>query len=195
MLGAVIMVALPAIASADIFQWTDDAGVAHYTNLKSEVPAAQQGSVQVVVDEAVRRPPATGEAPAQDPPASVAPTSEASAQAQLAEAVYARSQWLSAYLEGLQSGLSAGGVVASGGAVDINGPLVVSGASPWPSAYNYGLPYSYACAWPYSYWCDGRYFYPGVAVFHHPRSRRLGPFRAGHSFGRRPSFGRSWARY
>jgi len=195
-LGASIVVAFPAMVSADIFQWTDDAGVAHYTNLKSEVPAADRESVQVVVDEAARRPPAASDAPVQDPGASVAAPPEEPSQAQLVEALYDRSQWLSAYLEGLQSGLTAGGAVASGGGVEINGPLVVGGSSTSPYSYSYGAPYPYGCAWPYSYWCDVPYFYPGVAVFRGQRSRQFGPFPARpFVFGRTRSFGHSPVRH
>jgi hypothetical protein len=195
-LGAVIVVALSAMASADIFQWTDDAGVAHYTNLKSEVPAAYQGSVQVVVDEAARRQAAASDAPVQDPPASVAPAPEQPAQAQLVETLYDRSQWLSGYLDGLQSGLSAGGAVASGGAVEINAPLVVGGSSAYPYSDSYGPPYFSGCAWPYSYGCDWPYFYPGVAVSHRERSRHRGPFPARpFVFGKTRRFGHSPAHH
>src|SRR5574340_1466649 len=38
---AVILASLQAVASADIFAWTDSAGVTHYTNLTGEVPSQQ----------------------------------------------------------------------------------------------------------------------------------------------------------
>jgi uncharacterized protein DUF4124 len=188
---ALIVAALPAVAPADIFRWTDDAGVTHYTNLKSEVPA-DQAAVQVVVDEAARRPPAANDAPVPDPPAPVAPPPAQPSQAERAEAFYDRSQELSAYLEGLQRGLTVGGGVAVGGGVEINAPLVVGGSSPGPYSYSYGSPYF--CAWPYSYACDWPYFYPGVAVFHHERARHLGRLHARpFGFGRVRSFGHSRA--
>lgn len=152
---------LPCVAPADIVQWTDHAGVTHYTNLTSEVPADDQASVKVVVDESTRQRPAAGEA-------STAPAPYQPSQGRLAEAIYDRSQWLNAYLEGLQRGLQIGGAAGAGGAVQINGPLVVttSGTVPY---YDYAGPYFYRYGWPY--------FYPGVAVFDHARFRHLGRFR------------------
>ena len=171
-----IVAALPATASADIFQWTDDAGVVHYTNLKSEVPKEDQASVHVVVDEAARRQTTMTDAPVPDPRVPSTPVDPS--QAQLVQALYDRSLWLSAYLEGLQRGLSAGGAVASGGSVEINGPLVVGGSSAWPAAYSYAWPYPYGCAWSSPYGCNVGYFYPGVAAFHRERLRHFGPLHA-----------------
>jgi uncharacterized protein DUF4124 len=182
-----LIVALPDMASADIFRWTDDAGVTHYTNLRSEVPAEHQASAQVVVDEAARRPPAANDARVPDAPGAIAPAPEPPSPAQMADRSDDRFQQLSAYLEGLQRGLTLGGTVAVGGGVEINGPLVVGGSNSWPYSYSYGGPYF--CGWPYSYSCGWPYFYPGVAVFHHERSPHLRRFHArSFGFGRMRSF-------
>lgn len=132
LLLAVIIGVLPATASADILQWTDEAGVVHYTNLKAEVPAAARASA--LVDETARRPPAVSEVPVPDQ--SVPQPAAERSEAPIAQALYDQSLWLTAYIAGLQRGLAGGGAVASGGSVEINGPLAVSGSNPWPAAYS-----------------------------------------------------------
>ena len=195
-----ILAALPAMAFADVFRWTDDAGVTHYTNLKSEVPL-DDPSAQVVVNEAARRLVAASDVSVQDPPAAAAPAappSDQPAQAQLADAIYDQMQLLNAYLEGLQRGMAGGGPVAvggSGGSVEINGPLVVGGSSQWPYSYGYGWPAF--CSWPYFSGCGWPYLYPGVAVFHRGPFRHLGrlharPFVLGGMRGFGRSAGRRW---
>ena len=68
LLLAVIFAALPVTASAEtFFQWTDAAGVVHFTNLQSEVPK-DQAAVQVVVDAAPSWQPTASEATVSDPP-------------------------------------------------------------------------------------------------------------------------------
>src|SRR5579862_2281900 len=151
LLLAIALVALPATGTADIYQWTDNAGVVHFTNLKAEVPPEVQASVHVVVDEAARSQAAASDGPAPDPPAPAAPTQPS--QAEL-DALYNRGLWLNAYLAGLQSALASRSTIASGGSVEINGPLVVGGSSPAPISYAYGAwPYTYACPWGYPYGC------------------------------------------
>jgi hypothetical protein len=116
-------------ASADILEWRDASGVSHYTNLKEEVPDEQRGSVQVVVDELVRRP--------QPLESTASPPPEPRHQAQV---IYDRSTVSQAYIEGLERGLqwarASGG---AGGAVQINGPLAVANAA--PPSYAYLPPY------------------------------------------------------
>lgn len=149
---ALIAVCLPAVASADIFQWTDTGGVTHYTNLKAEVPDDAQASLHVVVDEAVR--PAqsaadsTPDAAASTNPAP--PESQQTSQAQLLEAVYDQSQWMNAYLNGLQHGLEVGTVAGGNAGIEINAPLVVSGSGAAPY-YDYASPSLYGFGWPYGY--------------------------------------------
>ncbi len=133
---ALILMVLPTPASADIVEWTDTAGVTHYTNLKGAVPAQQP--VQIVVDEQVWVPhgsaaPAVKEDPVAPPEPPPDPGDEV----------------LRAYLAGLQSG--AGGNVNAGGSVYISGPLAVT-ISPTPYG-SYGLP-AYGWFWPgyYSVW-------------------------------------------
>jgi hypothetical protein len=124
---AVILASLaPAVASADIFTWTDDAGVSHFTNLKAELPTQQ--AVQVVVDEQVWGPrdaplPEVKEDPVvqSQPP----PDTERNADDEVRRA----------YLAGLDSGLAS--TVSTGGSVYISGPLAVTISSPesYPASY------------------------------------------------------------
>jgi len=117
------VVNLPAVASANILEWTDDAGVTHYTNLKGDLPSEQVG--QVVVDEQVWVPqpavPDAKEAPVAqpDPPRDT------------------EDEMLRAYLAGLQTGLARN--VSSGGSVYISGPLAVTSSPPTPYG-SYVLP-------------------------------------------------------
>lgn len=61
---AVIMALLSgAVAAETFFEWTDDAGVIHFTNIKAEVPAGRMWA-QVAVDAA----PAASVAPEPDSP-------------------------------------------------------------------------------------------------------------------------------
>lgn len=137
---ALILASLyPTVAPADIFQWTDNAGVTHYTNLKAEVPEEQ--GAQVVVDERVWPPqapvvPAVTSDAKEDPVVKL-PPHEAEAD-----------MWR-AYAAGLESGL-ADRVGTGGGGVYINGPLAVTTVStpaPYSSyavpAYDWLLPGSY----------------------------------------------------
>ncbi|HXQ22383.1 MAG TPA: DUF4124 domain-containing protein [Candidatus Acidoferrales bacterium] len=156
---ALIAVCLPAMASADIFQWTDTSGVTHYTNLKAEVPEDAQASLQVVVDETARRTQSAGDTT----PNAAAPTDPAQqgspepSQAQLLEAVYDQSQWLNAYLNGLQHGLEVGTVAGGNAAIEINAPLVAGGSGGAPY-YDYASPYAYGYGWPYGYAVVGASF-------------------------------------
>ena len=117
-------------AAADILEWRDASGVSHYTNLKEEVPNEQRGSVQVVVDELVHRPPAVESTPSAPP--------EPRHQAQV---IYDRSAVSEAYIEGLERGLqSARASGGTGGTVQINGPLAIANAA--PPSYAYLPPYT-----------------------------------------------------
>ena len=118
---AVILTSLPLAASADILEWTDNAGVTHYTNLKAEVPSQQ--AVQVVVDEQVWVPrgPAEPDEKRQDPVAPPQPPP-------LPEDEVSR-----AYVAGVESGLARN--VSTGGSVYIAGPLAVTIASPSSPTY------------------------------------------------------------
>jgi len=121
---AAAVVLLSSMAQADIIEWHDASGVRHFTNLIEEVPKENRDAMQVVVDEAVRRPPA--EAPAAvSPPASVEPRREA-------EVIYDRSR-AAAYMDGWRAGLAASMPTESGGSsVQINGPLVTNAIAPAP---------------------------------------------------------------
>jgi hypothetical protein len=150
---ALIAVCLPAVASADIFQWTDTHGVTHYTNVKAEVPDDAQASLQVVVDETARRTQSAGDATTPSAAASTDPApseSRQTSQAQLLEAVYDQSQWMNAYLNGLQHGLEVGTVAGGNAGIEINAPLVVSGSGAAPY-YDYASPSLYGYGWPYGY--------------------------------------------
>ena len=133
---------LSAAASADILEWQDASGVRHYTNLKEEVPKEHRESLQVVVDELVRRPPGAEDASASG---KTAPEpAQGSEPRRQAEVVYDRSQLTQAYLEGLRRGLDATGGAGGveGGRVQINGPLAVASA-PSLSYPGYAAPYYY----------------------------------------------------
>ena len=121
---ALILMSLPAVTSADIIGWTDDAGVTHYTNLKGEAPSQQV--VQVVVDEQVwpPQPPASPDAK-EDPAVQPEPPRDTGDEV------------LRAYLAGLDSGLAR--TVSTGGSVSINGPLAVTISAPTPYE-SYVLP-------------------------------------------------------
>ncbi len=190
----VLAVSIPTMAMADIFEWTDGAGVTHYTNLKATVPAGDQASLQVVVDEAARRL-QVGGAGMQDDPAPPAPSPVDPSRAQLVQALYDQTQRLSAYLEGLQRGLDAG-VRGTGGGVAVNAPVVVTGSGTVPDIYGYGGPYYgyglpyyggpyFGCGWPYFCGAGWPYFYPGVAVF----SGHFGHFKHFGQFGHFGNFG------
>ncbi len=131
MVLAVVLAALAAVASADIVEWTDNAGVTHYTNLKGEVPSQQV--VQVVVVEQVWLPqgPASPDAK-QDP---VAPAQGPAAPPQPPRDTV--DEVLRAYAAGLDSGLASN--VSTGGSVYISGPLAVT-ISPPMSYGGYVLP-------------------------------------------------------
>jgi hypothetical protein len=200
-LPALIALLLPAVAFADIFQWTDNTGVAHYTNLKALVPADDQASMQVVVDEAARQQQAAGQVAVPEAAASAvpaAPAADPASQAELVQALYDRTQWLTAYLEGLQSGLAVGRD-APGGSVGINAPVVVTGSSAPPNFYGYNTPY-YGYGWPYfGYGWPYFYGWPPVyttfttgALFHGRRFRHFRPLRKqGFGFGRIGGFTRA----
>ena len=121
---ALILASLPAVASADIFEWTDDAGVTHYTNLKGEVPAQQV--IQVVVDEQVWLP----QGPAL-PDAKEEPVAQREPPRDTEDEV------LRAYLAGLDSGLARN--VGTGESVYVSGPLAVTISPPTPYG-SYALP-------------------------------------------------------
>jgi len=129
----VILLCWSGAAGADIIEWQDADGVRHYTNLKGEVPKEQEASTRVVVDELVRQPAATSDAPGEPRPApqTLEPRREA-------EVVYDRSQLSEAYLRGLQRGLATAGLVAGGGGggVQINGPLAIANATRPASYYD-----------------------------------------------------------
>jgi len=161
---ALILASLPTVASADILQWTDTAGVTHYTNLKAEVPAHEVA--QVVVDEQVWVPP---QAPA-EPIAKDAPVADPPPPRDTEDEV-AR-----AYIAGLNSGLADN--VSTGGSVYISGPLAVTIAAPAPYG-SYVLP---AYDWlPQSY-----YPYLTTSVIERHRGPRGGRF--GNGFRGRVAF-------
>ena len=138
---AVLLALLPAVASADILEWTDAGGVTHYTNLKEEVPAQQ--AVEVVVDEQVWLP----QGPA-------VPEAKAEPAAQPEPPPNTEDEVARAYLAGLNSGLADN--VSTGGDVYINGPLAVTIAPPTP--YGPTLYPSYAAA-GYDWLLTGYYPY------------------------------------
>jgi len=122
---ALLLVVIPQVGAADIYQWVDVDGVHHYTNLLAEVPAAQRDTMRVVVDEQARRPAAESAAvvaaePAPEPaaPREFAGTAE-------------RVSVCEAYVDGLVRGFEAGQALAAAPAqtVEINGPLAVARAT------------------------------------------------------------------
>ncbi len=143
-----LLLALSAVASADIVKWTDDAGVVHYTNLKGEVPS--QESVQVVVDEQVWLPqgPALPDAKIEAAAAPPDPVAPPQAPRDTGDEV------ASAYLAGLDRGLADN--TSTGGSVYIDGPLAVTVSS--PPAYGSDGPSGYD-------WLAPGYFYPGYSPF------------------------------
>jgi hypothetical protein len=168
-----ILASFAAPVAADIFRWTDEAGVEHYTNVKSEVPAPAQASVQLVVDETARQQqeadgPAVPEAPQSK--AARRPSAPPPVAAAPVESISERLLWMSGYLDGLQRGLAFGGTAAPGGGVQINTPLIVGGSgtgfdNSWPYFWSpYHLCAS-ASGWPcFSTYAWPPFFYPGVAV-------------------------------
>ncbi|MFI5399021.1 MAG: DUF4124 domain-containing protein [Candidatus Binatia bacterium] len=121
---ALILASLPAVASADILEWTDNAGVTHYTNLKGEVPSHQV--VQVVVDEQVWLPQGSALPDAKEEPV-VQPEPPRDTEDEV----------LRAYLAGLESGVAHN--ISTGGSVYISGPLAVT-ISPSTPYGSYVLP-------------------------------------------------------
>jgi hypothetical protein len=153
---ALILASLPAVASADLFEWTDTAGVTHYTNLKAEVPSQQV--VQVVVDEQVWL-----------PQGSAVPDAEEDPVAQPQPPRDTADEVLRAYLAGLTSGLA--GTISTGGSVYISGPLAVTISSPTP----YG---SYAAP-GYDWRLPGYYPFLTTSVIGRHRGPMRGRFRTG----------------
>ncbi len=154
-IAALILAALPAVASADILAWTDNAGVTHYTNLKGEVPSQQ--AVQVVVDEQVWV-----------SHGSSVPVATEEPVAQLEPPVDTGTDVLRAYLAGLESGLARD--VSTGTSVYISGPLAVTISAPTPYS-SYLLP-------GYGWLPPGYYPYltPSVIGWHQgPLRGRFGP--------------------
>jgi hypothetical protein len=152
---ALILAALPAMASADIFEWTDDAGVTHYTNLKADVPTEQ--TARVVVDEQVWHP--QPDIPLPDVKAEPVPQPPPQTGDEAARA----------YIAGLESGLT--NSAGTGSNVYITGPLAVTVAPPPVSYSSYAVP---AYDWLPAYYTfvatpvSGRHPGPG-------RGRRFGP--------------------
>ena len=134
-----LLVCAPVLAYADILEWTDAQGIAHYTNLKGEVPKEDRDLTHVVVDEQARQ---LAAAPADPALPAAPPAVEAPRQA---DVVYDRSQETDAFLAGLTRGLEMARTVnhADGGGVQINGPLAVASTQS-PAAYSpYPYPYYY----------------------------------------------------
>jgi hypothetical protein len=155
---AAMVASLPAFASADIVEWTDNAGVTHYTNLQAEVPS--QEVAKVVVDEQVWLPKgALPEAKAEP----VAPP-EPETLGETEDALFR------AYLSGLHHGLMSS--VDPGGSVYINGPLAVTVSVPTPYS-SYVLP-------GYDWLVPSYYSFLGTPVI--GRHRRLVGRRFGTGF-------------
>jgi len=163
---ALILAALPAMASADILEWTDGAGVTHYTNLKAEVPA--QEAVQVVVDEQVWLPQGAALPEAKEEQV-VQPQPPSDTEDEVARA----------YLTGLDSGLAHNG--STGGSVYVSGPVAVTIFAPTPYG-SYVLPRN-------DWLLPGYYPFLGTGVvgwYPGPIRRRFGSgFRQRFPFSRR----------
>jgi uncharacterized protein DUF4124 len=156
---ALVLLSLPAVASANILEWTDDAGVTHYTNLKGEVPSQQVG--QVVVDEQVWLPQGSAV-----PEAKEDPVAEPDPPRDTEDEVFR------AYIAGLESGLARN--VSTGGSVYISGPLAVTISPPTP----YGSPYGNYVLPGYD-WLPGYYPFLTTSVIRRHRGPMRGRFGAG----------------
>jgi len=136
-----LLVALVLPASAEIYEWRDDAGDRHFTNSMNDVPADEQAAVRVIVTEA----PAQGDKDAKGD-AGELPCATQSAEAstpapRLAQVVYGNPESSPAYAEGVRDALMAlaGDRSAEGrGSVQINGPLAVNNSNAGGLAYGYG---------------------------------------------------------
>lgn len=110
---ALIFAVLPAVACADIVQWTDTAGVTHYTNVKGDVPSHEVA--QVVVDEQVWL-----------SRSSALPDAEEQEVTEPEPPRYSEDEVLQAYLAGVDSASTPAPEVSTGGNVYISGPLAVA---------------------------------------------------------------------
>jgi hypothetical protein len=120
-----------AAAHADIYEWRDANGNRHFTNLLTNVPAAQQPDARVIVTATA---PTELGVPAAAPPAE-APRTEA-------QIVYDYSRQPDPYTQGLEDGIALARSVAPAdeGDVYINGPLAVANADPYVAVTT---PYPY----------------------------------------------------
>jgi hypothetical protein len=121
---------LAGAVRAEIYEWRDDAGSRHFTNLIDSVPAEQRNDPKVIVREAKRSDagePALPSTP--EPPQSVPPRE--------ALVIYDRSGAPSDYSAGLRDGLA---LAAGGGqpvSFTINGPLGVANSEAFASGAAY----------------------------------------------------------
>jgi len=140
----IVLAVLSSAAAADIFEWRDTDGVAHYTNLQAEVPKEHEQAVQVVVDERGRQ--SQGKTEAGCEPAAAAQPAAIPETRRQAQVVYDQSAVVTAYIAGVERGLAAAqqGAAAGGpdGGVLIQGPLAVANARSAPPYYEYP-PYGF----------------------------------------------------
>jgi hypothetical protein len=146
----IAVVLLSSAAAADIFEWRDTDGVAHYTNLQADVPQEQPPSLHVVVDERAREVQGKTE-PGCEPAAAVAQPAPLPEMRRQAQAVYDQSAVVTAYIAGVERGLAAAREDAAAkdpdGGIFIHGPLAVANARSTPPYYGYPY-YGYA---PYAF--------------------------------------------
>lgn len=115
----VVLLAVPALARADILMWRDAHGVTHYTNSRALVPA--DAVAALVLEEAPAAPDAVAAA-IESAPADPEPP-------RMAQVVYDPSVLAAAYAEGWQRGMAMVQQTQNGApvTVQINGPLVGGG--------------------------------------------------------------------
>lgn len=115
---------------AEIYEWRDDAGSRHFTNVIDSVPAEQRNDPKVIVRETKR--PATNELalPSSPQPSESAPPPQAMV-------IYDRSRVRSDYSAGLQDGLALSAERGQPVTFTINGPLAVASSEAYASGETY----------------------------------------------------------
>lgn len=140
---ALVLIALPSVARADIYMWRDPHGVKHYTNAKGLVPA--DAGASVVLEEPPQPPaPDAAAAPLPVPSREVKPAADA-------ENVFDRGAMAAAYAAGWQQGIAAAQQIRAGApapaaapvSIQFNAPLAVAasgGGGYAPSWWDYNYP-------------------------------------------------------
>lgn len=111
---------LAGVAKAEIYSWRDHDGVLHFTNVQAEIPPAYRSAAEVAVSAAWM--------PKEETP--TASACEESPPRRAEAIVVPRPRPASG--AGATADLPTGGVVAEGGRVNIQGPLLVTSAPQVP---------------------------------------------------------------